>query len=326
MGRLLRVLKVLRVFSKLRMLVMALINSFSSINFVVIVMFLVFYMFSIFGMMLFENNDPFHWANLHVSIMTMFRVATGDDWTDIMYTAQFGCDRYPAHNYTRHPELCNSTLTEGLGHPEAWGVWSVAFFVIFFILGGLVFLNLFIGVIAASMAQSMDEVKQDDTVYARVLAFQDLYALSDSQIRSLRMAFDALDLDKSGRVDLGDVEMAHKLMQLQPSKVQLVDLVRASVEEPDDLDVDTLLLPGGVDKVPVELDLCEFVKVMMHPAVVSFEDMAKEHPLNTSVWNETAVQQQAAAASSVAPAVSVALSTSPPPFHTENSMIVSEFL
>jgi len=284
MVRLLRVLKVLRVFPKLRMLVMALTNSFSSINFVVIVMFLVFYMFSIFGMMLFENNDPFHWENLHVSIMTMFRVATGDDWTDIMYTAQFGCDVYPAHDYTRHPELCDPTKADGLGHPEAWGVWSVIFFVMFFILGGLVFLNLFIGVIAASMAQSMDEVKQDDTVHDRVVAFQELYALKDSQIRCLRTAFDSLDLDHSGRVDLGDIELVHKLLHLQPSREQFVDLLQASMYEPDQLDIDGLLENGS--EMAVELDLCDFVKLMIHPDVAGFDSMVKNHPIGSDSVSE----------------------------------------
>jgi hypothetical protein len=31
----------------------------------------------------------------HVALMSILRVTTGDDWTDIMYTAQYGCKSYP---------------------------------------------------------------------------------------------------------------------------------------------------------------------------------------------------------------------------------------
>jgi hypothetical protein len=46
------------------------------------------------GMMLFRKNDPFHWYSLPVSLMTLFRISTLEDWTDIMYFNIFGCDSY----------------------------------------------------------------------------------------------------------------------------------------------------------------------------------------------------------------------------------------
>jgi voltage-gated sodium channel len=84
-------------------------------------MFLVFYVFAIFAIMLFKTNDPWHFENLHITIMTLFRVATGDDWTDVMYTAQFGCSAY------------GSSVAEFKGETtchtsEAHGVVAVVFF------------------------------------------------------------------------------------------------------------------------------------------------------------------------------------------------------
>jgi hypothetical protein len=109
MVRLLRVLKVMRVVPDLRMLVMALVNSADSIGFVGLLLLLVFYVFSIFSMLFFRDNDMWHFRNLHTSIMTLFRVATSEDRVDVMYTAQFGCDKYPQIV----PELC--TKPEALG-------------------------------------------------------------------------------------------------------------------------------------------------------------------------------------------------------------------
>ena len=94
MIRLLRVLKVVRVLPELRMLVAALLNAEESVLFVSLLMFLVFFIFAIFSVTEFKTNDPWRFGDLHTSLMTLFRVATGDDWTDVMYTAQFGCKLY----------------------------------------------------------------------------------------------------------------------------------------------------------------------------------------------------------------------------------------
>ncbi|MEA2079438.1 MAG: ion transporter [Pseudomonadota bacterium] len=32
-------------------------------------------------------NDPEHWGTLGLSLLTLFRVVTLEDWTDVMYTA-----------------------------------------------------------------------------------------------------------------------------------------------------------------------------------------------------------------------------------------------
>ena len=113
-------------------------------------MFLVFYTFAIFSMILFRANDKWHFDNLHITIMTLFRIATGEDWTDVMYTAQFGCKAYGTGGGSA---VCTNST--------AFGYWAVTYFCIFFTLGGLVFLNLFIGVITAGMADSIVEVEED---------------------------------------------------------------------------------------------------------------------------------------------------------------------
>ena len=45
-------------------------------------------------MILFAKNDPMHFGNLQLSLLTLFRASTLDDWTDIMYVNMYGCDRH----------------------------------------------------------------------------------------------------------------------------------------------------------------------------------------------------------------------------------------
>ena len=82
--RLLRVLKLLKSVPKLAIIVNALVMGLSSIGFIGVILLLVFYVFAILGMMLFKENDPWHFGSLHTSILTLFRCSTLEDWSDVM--------------------------------------------------------------------------------------------------------------------------------------------------------------------------------------------------------------------------------------------------
>jgi voltage-gated sodium channel len=41
-------------------------------------------MFAVLAMLLFANNDPFHFGYLHRAMLSLFRIVTFEDWTDIM--------------------------------------------------------------------------------------------------------------------------------------------------------------------------------------------------------------------------------------------------
>jgi voltage-gated sodium channel len=82
--RLLRLLKLIKVLPQLRIIVEALINSVGSIFYVVLILFIVFYIYANIGIVLFARNDPAHFKSLQLALITMFRVATMDTWTDIL--------------------------------------------------------------------------------------------------------------------------------------------------------------------------------------------------------------------------------------------------
>merc|ERR1712224_1155191 len=153
-------------------------------------MFLVFYVFSIFAMMLFKANDPWHFENLHVTIMTLFRVATGDDWTDLMYTAQYGCGSYP-----------DGVSSDNCVKEEAHGLLAVLFFSLFQMLGGMVFLNLFTGVITAGMYDSMGEQEFEGLTEEMIEVVRQAGDIPVETIRLLNDSFNALDLSDAKELE-----------------------------------------------------------------------------------------------------------------------------
>jgi voltage-gated sodium channel len=138
--RLLQVLKMMKSNPTLQVNVMSLIMGLSAVGSIGVVLVFFFYFFAICGIVLFKKNDPWHFKDLHTAMLTLFRCATFDDWTDVMYINMFGCDKY---GYDSMIALCET--------PEAWSYVSTVYFVIFIVVGSLVLLNLFIGVITMNM-------------------------------------------------------------------------------------------------------------------------------------------------------------------------------
>lgn len=147
LARLLRVLKLVRALPRLQVLVTALLKSIPSMFYISMLLGLLFYLYAVLGTFLFRANDPIHFSDLATSHLTMYRVSTLEDWTDVMYINMYGCDRY---GYSGDPELCLS--------PEAHGWFAAAFFSSFTLLATMVILNLFIGVIMTGMEEAQREV------------------------------------------------------------------------------------------------------------------------------------------------------------------------
>jgi voltage-gated sodium channel len=217
MVRLLRVLKFLKALPELRMLVSALLSAVGSITYTCLLMFIYYYCMAIVFIILFQQNDPWHFANLHVTLMTLFRIATGDDWTDVMYTAQYGCDVY----YSAPSDgFCPS--------PHSFGFVAVLMFVLFFIMGSLVFLNLFIGVVTAGMATAITEMENDLIAARRIKMLQERPGGLDLSLPvcdSLNQAFNLLDTDGRNRLDAIDVQFAFSCLNVTLKREQVMDLL-----------------------------------------------------------------------------------------------------
>ena len=87
-ARLVRVFRVLRMISiipELRILLVSLIKAMPQLGYVMLLMFIIFYIYAAVGSTLFESINPVLWGDITISLLTLFRVMTFEDWTDVMY-------------------------------------------------------------------------------------------------------------------------------------------------------------------------------------------------------------------------------------------------
>lgn len=71
--RLLRVLKLVNKLPQLQVIVVALMMGVKSIGYIGVILFIFFYFFAIIGMIFFQQNDPWHFGTLHMTMLTLFR-------------------------------------------------------------------------------------------------------------------------------------------------------------------------------------------------------------------------------------------------------------
>lgn len=124
LARLLRIFRVLRLVSiipELRLLMGALMKSIPRMGYVLLLMFIIFYIYAAIGSFLFASVDEFLWGNISIAMLTLFRIATFESWTSIMY----------------------GTMAE-------YG-WSWIYYLTFIFLTAFVFLNMMIGIVLEVM-------------------------------------------------------------------------------------------------------------------------------------------------------------------------------
>ena len=143
--RILRVLRIITVIPDLRIIVGALLKSIPSMFYVCLLLMLLFYIYGAMAVVFYGENDPVHFKNLQLSMLSLFRVATLEDWTDIMYINMYGSDNYGYGGIDI--ERISSASPVG----------AALFFSSFVFVGTMIVLNLVIGVIM----NSMDEMKKD---------------------------------------------------------------------------------------------------------------------------------------------------------------------
>ena len=154
LARVLRALRLISAIPKLQLLVGSLLKSLPSMCYVGLLLLVMFYVYAVLGVFLFRDNDPVHFRNLELSMLSLFRVVTLEDWTDIMYIQMYGSDQYPFSDQDRARYEFNSVARPFVG---------AFYFVSFVALGTMIMLNLFIGVII----QSMDEAQAEAEHQAR---------------------------------------------------------------------------------------------------------------------------------------------------------------
>ena len=121
----------------------------------------VFYLFAIAAVSFFRENDPWHFSNIGITFVTLFRVATLEDWTDVMYINMYGCDKYQS----TYAGDAATGLANGADpmywceHPKAYPLFAAVFWVIFVLISAFILLSLFIGAVTVSMGEIMDQIQ-----------------------------------------------------------------------------------------------------------------------------------------------------------------------
>uniref|UniRef100_A0A4W6EWW9 Voltage-dependent L-type calcium channel subunit alpha n=1 Tax=Lates calcarifer TaxID=8187 RepID=A0A4W6EWW9_LATCA len=146
--RLLRIFKVTRHWQSLSNLVASLLNSMKSIASLLLLLFLFIIIFSLLGMQVFGGKFNFDetqtkrstFDNFPQALLTVFQILTGEDWNAVMY------DGIMAY-----------------GGPSSSGMIVCFYFIILFICGNYILLNVFLAIAVDNLADADLCADNDDT-------------------------------------------------------------------------------------------------------------------------------------------------------------------
>ena len=134
LGRLLRIFRVLRLISiipELRVLLNAFLTAIPRMGYVSLMMFIIFYIYAAMGSVFFAHINDSLWGNIAIALLTLFRVATFEDWTDVMYETM---------------EV----------YPLSWIYYLSFIFIVAF-----VFLNMMIGIVLETLQREHEELNRE---------------------------------------------------------------------------------------------------------------------------------------------------------------------
>jgi hypothetical protein len=132
LARVLRVFRFISILKPLQTLVSTLLRSLPSMSYVAILILLLFYVYGVIGVFLFQKTDPSHYSSLSLSVLTLFQTITGEGWPDLLAT------QIEAGNI----------------------IIASIYYVTFIVIGSMIILNLFIGVIVSEL----DNLKEADAM------------------------------------------------------------------------------------------------------------------------------------------------------------------
>ncbi len=138
LGRLIRIFRVLRMVSiipELRLLLNSLLKALPQLGYVMLLMFIIFYIYAAIGRTLFENVNKELWGNISIAMLTLFRVMTFEDWTDVMY----------------------ETMQHSEGSPFSW-----IYYLTFIFFTTFAFLNMVIGIVVNVMEQERHKLYAEE--------------------------------------------------------------------------------------------------------------------------------------------------------------------
>lgn len=171
--RILRILRMVTFFPKLRLLIGTLLKSIPSMGYIILLIAILFYVYAIIGVFFFGASDSVHFGDLHHALVTLFKVLTLEGWTDILNKHIYGA------------------VSEGNG--QIISLWPFFYFASFILIGAMIIMNLFIGVILNSMQESQEELtKELHDIKFKGKNSEELFVHLISKVEELRTEIQAL--------------------------------------------------------------------------------------------------------------------------------------
>jgi voltage-gated sodium channel len=161
LARALRLLRLVTALPRLQLLVGALLKSLGAMGYVGLLLALMFHICGVAGVHLFREADPSHFGSLPAALLSLFQVITLDKWSDTYRAARAGAP-----------------------------VATPIYFISFILLGTMIMLNLFIGIIMNSMSEMHAEMAERDrqryVTDTGAATIEDELRLLERQVESLK--------------------------------------------------------------------------------------------------------------------------------------------
>uniref|UniRef100_A0A3B3T7U0 Voltage-dependent L-type calcium channel subunit alpha n=1 Tax=Paramormyrops kingsleyae TaxID=1676925 RepID=A0A3B3T7U0_9TELE len=198
--RLLRLFKVTKYWKSISNLVASLLNSVRSIASLLLLLFLFIVIFSLLGMQVFGGKFNFpeyqvrrsNFDSFPQALITVFQVLTGEDWDVVMY------DGIRAH-----------------GGPDFPGILASIYFVILYIVGNFILLNVFLAIAVDNLAEaeSLTSAQKEKYMYSFQLKVDEF----ESNVKEIKDPFPPADFP-------GDDEEEEPEIPLSPRPRPMADL------------------------------------------------------------------------------------------------------
>jgi len=199
LARLLRTLRMVTVLPRLQVLVGALLKSIPSLGYIGLLLGLHFYVYACAGTFLFSKNDPMRFGTLHQTGLTLFQVLTLEGWNDVLATQYNGSDA----EYPDSWKEISEQKRPGFRQSDAQPIPAAIYFVTFILLGTMIMLNLFTGVIITSMEEAQveraEEVREEHLKEKGFLTLHDELSLLATQLNKITERIKGLEGKEEAR-------------------------------------------------------------------------------------------------------------------------------
>lgn len=159
--RIVQLTRSIRAIEELRVLIGVLLKSIKSLSYIAVLFLLIMYIYAIMGVTLFKNKDyaksehleltisnPDPYGDLGEAFFTLFRILTGEDWTDLRYNLL-------DNEYTKREDGMNSV-------PNASNWVVTIYHVSWMVIAAYLLVNLVVGAIVNNFQLVLDARREEE--------------------------------------------------------------------------------------------------------------------------------------------------------------------